>query len=167
MWSPSPLNPPTQSSARSRPQPLPDKVGDNFVVELQGLGDQKQKIKVETLKTDLQRLERLAVTEAHVSDALLQFEKVFDTLDFTQLRELIELLIREIRVSKTHPDLEGKEVDPHVFTTKMRASWYRISFQFFVDPLFSRVSGATMESSHRNEEATPQRAKDELGSIWA
>lgn len=135
-------------------------VGDNFVVEMKALGDQKQKaeVEIETLKMDLQRLERLTVTEGHVSNALLQFEKVFATLDFNEQRELIELLIREIRVSKMHPDLEGKEVDPHVFTTKIRTSCYCVSFQFFVDPLFSTVSGESSRTrrSHLKKVATLQ-----------
>lgn len=72
-----------------------DNVGDKFVVEMKALGDQNQKaeVEIETLKMDLQRLEKLVITEAHVSDALLQFKKVFDTLDFAEQRELIELLI--------------------------------------------------------------------------
>ena len=138
-----------------------DNVGDKFVVEMKALGDQKQKaeVNIETLKMNLQRLEKLIVTEAHVSDALPQFEKVFDTLDFAEQRELIELLIREIRVSKTHPDLEGKEVDPHGFTTKMRTSWYRVSFQFFVDTLFSSVSDASMKSPYLEASGYPARTR--------
>jgi hypothetical protein len=47
-------------------------VGDNFVVEMKALGDQKQKaeVEIETLKMDLQRLEQLGRHSRRAQDDL-------------------------------------------------------------------------------------------------
>ena len=127
-----------------------DRIGDQFIKEAEALAELKEKLEVEReiIQMDIQRKEQLVVEEEHVTKALVEFKKVFGALMFEEQRELIELLVREIRVSRFDPKTDTSEADPNVFETKIRTSWYRVSFQFFVNPLFYRVSPKGGTSSH-------------------
>ena len=101
---------------------------------------------------DIRRKEHLVVEEGHIANALLEFKKVFDTLMFEKQKELVALLIREIRVSRFDPDNDDSPADPDVFKVKMRTSWYCVSFQFYLNPLFDRVLKNDGTSSHLNRD---------------
>ena len=92
------------------------------------------------------------VEEGHIANALLEFKKVFDTLMFEKQKELVALLIREIRVSRFDPDKDDSPADPDVFKEKMRTSWYRVSFQFYINPLLDRALKNDGTSSHLSKD---------------
>jgi DNA invertase Pin-like site-specific DNA recombinase len=131
-----------------------DKIGGEFLKEAEELAARKEKLEIEreTIQMDIRRKEHLVVEEGHIANALLEFKKVFDTLMFEEQKELVALLIREIRVSRFDPDKDDSPADPDVFKVKMRTSWYRVSFQFYLNPLFDRVLKNDGTGSHLNKD---------------
>ena len=111
-------------------------LAEELATKAEKLAEQKRKIGVEleVVQMDIQRKQKLAVEEGHVTKALLQFEKVFELLPFEDREQLVRLLIREIRVSRFDPKKDESPADPSVFRTKIRTSWYRVAFQFYVTP---------------------------------
>ena len=43
----------------------------------------------------------------------------------------MNLLFREIRVSRFDPEKDAQPCDPEVFVTKMRTAWYKVDFRMF------------------------------------
>ncbi len=127
-----------------------DRIGDAFMEEAEELARRKEKLEIEReiVQMDIKRKENLVVQEEQVTASLSEFQKLFGALRFEEQEELVRLLIREIRVSRFNPETEKEETDPGVFRVKMRTSWYRVSFQFFLKPLFHRVSGHNGTGAH-------------------
>ena len=94
-----------------------------------------------------------------MAPSLLQFENVFGTLDFEQKLELVRLLVREVRLPKIDPDKEPMPVDPSIFRTKIRTSWYHVSFQLYLNPWIYRADGGIIESSYLKGDGYPARTR--------
>lgn len=120
-----------------------DRLGDAFIEEAEALAQEKEKLEIEReiVQMDIQRKEQLTIQEEKVSDALVEFQSVFGTLRFEEQEELVRLLIRDIRVSRFNPEDDDGGIDPNVFKVRMRTSWYRVSFQFYLNPLIQGISG--------------------------
>ncbi|MGK0188349.1 MAG: hypothetical protein ACI9R3_004141 [Verrucomicrobiales bacterium] len=78
-----------------------NKIGDKFVAEAEALAERQEALEIdrEKIQMDILSKQKLVIEEGHVAASLLQFKKLFGTLDFDQQKELVGLLIREIRVS--------------------------------------------------------------------
>ena len=129
---------------------MPGRIGGEFLKEAETLAERKEKLEIEReiVQMDIQRKQHLIIEEGQVASALVEFTKVFGVLMFEERKELIALLIREIRVSRFDPDTDPSPADPNVFATKIRTSWYRVSFQFYVTPSFPTPSQNDGTGSH-------------------
>jgi len=128
------------------------RMANEMMAEGESLADRKHILGIERekIEMDIARKEQMIADEAIIADALTGFEKVFDSLPFEDQQELVRLLIREIRVSRTDPGDKDFDANPSVYHTQIRTSWYRLNFQFYVTPSKPTGNGNGDTSSHLN-----------------
>ena len=104
-----------------------------FMAEADSLGKRKSELQVERqkLQMEIDYRRALVVDENLICKNLTEFTSLFDQLTFEERSELMNLLFREIRVSRFDPEKDAQPCDPEVFVTKMRTAWYKVDFRMF------------------------------------
>lgn len=100
------------------------------------------------LKAEIKCRENMSADEELTAEALRNFEQLYQHISFKERIELMSLLIRSIHVTAITPEEASTRIVPGTFTAKMRTSWYRLDFDFFIKDLFSKPSVKGGKSSH-------------------
>jgi hypothetical protein len=88
------------------------------------------------LKTEIELIQQATTDESIVAEALRNFEEVFKVIPFEERLGLMELLFKEIRVSRIEPQKFESDLPKGTFVTQLRTQWYKLEFDFFVTSLF-------------------------------
>ena len=114
-----------------------------------------QEREIEKVKMEINFRERVIVDEKTVSESLLQFREVVDGLEFEERKELIELLVKDIEVSRLDPENYEELDETNTYDLKIRTSLYRLKFKFFSSPLFKGAGEKVSKCSHLNKNGGP------------
>ncbi|MGJ8660595.1 MAG: recombinase family protein [Bacteroidota bacterium] len=140
---------------------LAKKGGDHLVGELMVEAEvlaktkQEQEREIEKVKMEINFRESAVVDEKTVSQSLLKFDEVIRALEFKDKKELIELILKRVEVSRLDPENYEQSSDPSIQDLKIRTSLYRLRFQFFSDSLFIKTYEKVLKCSQKNENGGP------------
>jgi len=134
-------------------QPGAGHFGQETLAEAEELAKQKHELEreIEKVKIDIAHRERVVTDEQIISDALLAFEGRMSDLPFDDQRDLLHLMMRQIRVNRLDPDKDRIPAGPHGWDTKIRTQWYSVNLDFFATDLFSVISKKATEGSQNDE----------------
>lgn len=113
-------------------------LSDEFLAEADKLSEQKRNLELdrERLKVDINYRESVVADEKVIAEALLRFEEVVQKLNPEEQKELVRLLIQEIRVKQFDPEKESAPSGKGIFTTQIRTKWYLVNISLFASGLF-------------------------------
>ena len=125
-----------------------------FIAEAEELAKTKHEVEAERekLKMEIGFHERVVTDENLIAGALLQFEELFDTLEFADQKELLELVVRSISVRRHDPKKDELPKGAEAFATKIRTSWYLVTIQFYANDLITGTYGNGAKSSHLDQD---------------
>ena len=112
------------------------------MAEADKLAQEKQRaeVEVERLKRELEAREHSVADEALISQALLNFEELYQHMPFEDRARLMALLIRRVTVTKIDlPDDESQSAEDGK-SGSIRTQAYQVTFDFFIKSLFSAPS---------------------------
>lgn len=91
---------------------------ENIVHEAEKVAEEKRHIELERdkVKIDIEYQEKVVTDAKIIADSLLKFEKVFKALPPADQKEVIKLLIKEIRVFEFDPEKDSPEPAKKVST---------------------------------------------------
>ncbi len=69
-----------------------------------------------------------------IKKTLLSFDKIISALPIEDQKELLQLLIKEIRVFSFDPGKEKAPREKGAFVTKIRTKWYKIRLNLYQFP---------------------------------
>src|SRR5690606_14052510 len=75
------------------------------------------------------------------------FEGRVSGLPFEDQRNLLQLMMRQIRVNRLDPAKDRIPAGPHSWDTKIRTQWYSVNLDFFATDLFSVITKKATEGS--------------------
>lgn len=92
---------------------------------------------IEKVKIDIAHRERVVTDEQIISDALLAFAGRMSGLPFDDQRDLLHLMMRQIRVNRLDPEKDRIPAGPHGWDTKIRTQWFVVNLEIYASDLFS------------------------------
>jgi DNA-binding XRE family transcriptional regulator len=115
---------------------------------------EQKRTALEKLQIDIDRLKNKSVDFDIIRKALEHFDQVIDSLPLDDQKELIQLLVREIKVYPFAPEKESK-LNKGWFATKIRTNWYKVNVSIYeIPPQELNLSG---ESSETKKFGSPSR----------
>ena len=105
----------------------------DFMAGADALGARKSDLQLERQKLRMEiDYRRNLVTDGKIICAkLTDFTALFDELTFEEQAELLNLILKDVAVSRFDPEKDKHSYDPEVFVTQMRTSWYQLKIRFF------------------------------------
>jgi hypothetical protein len=79
---------------------------------------------------------------------LLEFENTVSALPFEEQRELVQLLVREIRVNRFEPEKGQLPTGVNLPSRQMRTQWYSVNIDFYAVDSLPTICTNTILSSH-------------------
>lgn len=74
-----------------------------------------------------------------VAQQLLAFHSLMGEMTPDEQKELVRLLLKEIRVNRFDPEKQRAELGESEIPLKIRTQWFVINITFFANDLFSRA----------------------------
>ena len=88
----------------------------------------------EKLELEIERCKQDMVDAETIKKTLLAFDKIISALPIEDQKELLQLLIKEIRVFSFDPGKEKAPRENGAFVTKIRTKWYKIRLNLYQIP---------------------------------
>lgn len=103
--------------------------------EAESLAAEKHSLEIERekIQMDIGYRENVVADKRVVSEALLKFEAVVKGLPREQQKDLIRLIVREVRVRSCDGEKAGTSAGCGTFSTKIRTKWYLVNISFYVN----------------------------------
>ena len=111
-------------------------LGQEFQEEAERIAVERNRIEqqIEKLKSESSIREKTVADEQVIAESLSQFSRVFDALTFEEQKELVELLIGQIRVERI-ADIHDSKLENNQTTTRLRNKLYLVEIDFTSDKL--------------------------------
>ncbi len=107
---------------------------------------EQKKTALEKLQIDIDRLKNKSVDFDIIRKALQHFDQVIEGLSLEDQKELIQLLVREIKVYPFAPEKESK-LEKGWFATKIRTNWYKVNVSIYeIPPQELNLAGESSET---------------------
>ncbi len=110
-----------------------DLVGNEITDEYRELLNERKHLETqkEKLELDIERCKQDMVDAETIKKTLLSFDKIISALPIEDQKELLQLLIKEIRVFSFDPGKEKAPRENGAFVTKIRTKWYKIRLNLY------------------------------------
>lgn len=115
--------------------------GRVMMLEAKSLAEEKQTLEHDRnqVRMEMGFREQKSVDAESVAQQLADFHTVMGHLTPEEKKELVRLLIREVRVNHYDPETDKFPVGETVLKTKIRTQLYSVNISFYANDLFSRV----------------------------
>jgi site-specific DNA recombinase len=99
-----------------------------------GLAQEREKLRVQVNMKEIGLINSNAVAQQ-----LSNFGALMDVLDPEDQKDLVRLIVREVRVNRFDPAKEKTELGKGMLPVKIRTQWYMLNITFFANDLFSNI----------------------------